>query len=159
MSNEAFQDLVPGIHCFGCGPGNEKGLRIKSYWTSDTEATCRFTPEPHHCSGPLQYVNGGILATVIDCHAVCTAIADAYRRAGLAVGEEEMIAYATGQLTVNYLRPVGIESPFEVVAKVGEITEKKTWPACSLVSSDEECATADVLTIRVPSSWGRSQKS
>ena len=32
---DAFQDMLPGNTCFGCGPANERGLRIKSYWDND----------------------------------------------------------------------------------------------------------------------------
>ena len=156
MNTAAFQDLIPGIHCFGCGPDNEEGLRIKSYWISKNEAVCHYTPAPHQCSGPRQYVNGGILATVVDCHTICTAVADAYGRAGLEVGEGEMIAYATARLTVNYLKPVAISGPLELVARVGETTEKKTWLTCSLNSDGEECVAAEILAVRVPSEWGRS---
>jgi acyl-coenzyme A thioesterase PaaI-like protein len=155
MKEEAFQDLIPALHCFGCGPDNDQGLRIKSYWISETEAICRYTPLPHQCSGPRQFLNGGIIATIIDCHTICTAVAEAYRRAGREVGEGEMIAYATAQLTVNYLKPVGIEAPVDLIAKVEVISEKKTRITCGLTSQGEECVTADVLAIRVPSSWGR----
>ena len=156
MPEAAFQDLIPGIHCFGCGPDNEEGLRIKSYWSGPDQASCRYMPQPHQCSGPRQFLNGGIIATVIDCHTICTAVADAYHQAGLAVGEGEMIAYATGSLTVNYLAPVPIDKPVDLVATVTERSEKKTLLECSLSSDGVECATASIVAVRVPASWGRA---
>ena len=69
-----FQNLIHGNHCFGCGPENDLGLRIKSYWDGKNQSICRFIPEKHHCAGPAEYLNGGIISTIIDCHCICTAI-------------------------------------------------------------------------------------
>ncbi len=85
-----FQDGLHGNHCYGCGAWNEKGLRIKSYWDGD-EAVCVFEPEPHHAAMPPDVMNGGTIASVIDCHGVCSAIADAYKTEGREVGEGEKI--------------------------------------------------------------------
>jgi len=67
LEPRAFQDEFAemGFHqCWGCGSQNEQGLQTKSYqaW--------------------LGIVNGGILATILDCHCTCTAIADATRSLG-----------------------------------------------------------------------------
>src|SRR5690606_24999567 len=102
---QAFQDRISGNHCYGCGPDNAGGLRIKSYWSGDNESVCHFTPLPHHSAGPAHYVNGGIIATLIDCHCVCTAIAKGYRLAGREVGQGEAIWFATGRLEVDYKYP------------------------------------------------------
>ena len=77
-----FQDLIQGNHCFGCGPHNPAGLQIKSTWSGEKESVCVFQPSAHHCAAPTKFLNGGIIATIIDCHSVCTAIAYAYRQAG-----------------------------------------------------------------------------
>jgi acyl-coenzyme A thioesterase PaaI-like protein len=58
--------------CFGCGPANEHGLRIKSFAVASDEGDadefiCRFTPEPHHHAFP-GVLNGGIIGAVLDCH-------------------------------------------------------------------------------------------
>ena len=123
----AFQDRMPGNHCFGCGPGNERGLRIKSHWADEqgTESVCRFEPQPHQAAGPREYLNGGIIATVIDCHGVCTAIADAYRREGREMGQGELIWYVTGSLTVDYRRPTPIDREVEIRARLREVDGRK----------------------------------
>lgn len=68
--------LLPyGHNCFGCGSKNPMGMRIRSYWeASSKEGVCDWTPQPHHCGGP-DFVNGGVIATLIDCHTVCTCMA------------------------------------------------------------------------------------
>lgn len=52
--------------CFGCGPANKKGLRIKSRWEGD-EYVARFTARAEHQAFP-GVVNGGIVGTLFDCH-------------------------------------------------------------------------------------------
>ena len=149
MDGVAFQDRMPGNHCFGCGAGNEGGLRIKSFWSGEQESVCRFQPEPHQAAGPRGYLNGGIIATVIDCHAVCTAIADGYRREGRAMDEGELIWYVTGSLQVDYRRPTPIDRQVEVRARIVETVGRKTWVECELRSHGEICAEGRVLAVRV----------
>lgn len=149
----AFQDEIPDNHCYGCGPINAHGLKIKSHWVGGDESVCRFQPEPHHCAGPSKYVNGGIIATVIDCHCICTAFAYAYKTADREAGEGGAPTFATGTLSIKYLRPTPIDGEIVVHAKVVEATERKILLACSLSSDDEECATANVLAVAVPADW------
>jgi acyl-coenzyme A thioesterase PaaI-like protein len=149
MDDVAFQDRMPRNHCFGCGAGNEDGLRIKSFWSGEGEAICRFRPLPHQAAGPRGYLNGGIIATVIDCHGVCTAVADAYRRAGRGIGEGDLIWYVTGSLQVDYRRPTAIDREVEVRASIVEVSGRKTRVACELSSEGEICAEAEVLAVRV----------
>lgn len=149
----ALQDQIPNNHCFGCGPHNQQGLQIKSYWTADGGTRCEFTPQPHHCAGPTRYLNGGVIATVIDCHTICTAIADGYRQAGREVGSGEKIWFATGRLDVQYKAPAIIGKPVVLMANVVERGERKTLLHCTLSSGGRLCATADVVAVRVPDEW------
>lgn len=153
VEQKALQDQIPGNHCFGCGPLNEQGLQIKSYWTADGETSCEFTPQPHHCAGPTHYLNGGIIATLIDCHTICTAIADGYLQAEREVGTGDPIWYATGKLDVQYRAPAPIDKPVKLHAKVIERSEKKTVLHCTLSSGDRICASAEVVAVRVPDGW------
>jgi acyl-coenzyme A thioesterase PaaI-like protein len=64
---QSLQDrYAPQNRCFGCGPANEKGLRLKSRVEGD-EVVADFLPEEHHQAfgGVL---NGGIIGTLLDCH-------------------------------------------------------------------------------------------
>lgn len=73
MSGEpSLQDrYAPTTRCFGCGPANREGLRIKSF-ARGSEVVCEWTPSPHHeaFDGVL---NGGIIGTLFDCHCNWTA--------------------------------------------------------------------------------------
>lgn len=150
--NVAFQDLMPDNLCFGCGPDNDRGLRIKSYWDGD-ESVCSYRPEPHQTAGPPQFLNGGIIATLIDCHCVCTAVAHLYRSEGRTVGSDPTIWCATGRLEVRYLSPTPIDRPVELRARVVETAGKKVTLRCTLSSGGRPTAEAEVIALRVPDSW------
>jgi acyl-coenzyme A thioesterase PaaI-like protein len=152
-SAPAFQDLLPDNHCYGCGPHNAQGLRLRSHWTGEREARCVFTPAPHHCAGPSKYLNGGIIATVIDCHAICTAIAWAYRRAGREIGTGENINFVTGGLNIRYRAPAAIDAPVTVDARIAETGERKIVVDCTLASRGIVCAEAQAVAVRVGSNW------
>lgn len=149
----AFQDLLPANHCYGCGPGNPQGLRLRSRWSGEREARCEFRPQPHHCAGPPGYLNGGIIATVMDCHAVCTAMADAYRQAGRGIGEGEPIHFVTGGIEVHYRRPTPIDAVVTVDARVVEATGRKTVLECTLSAGGTVRANGRVVAIRVGNDW------
>ena len=72
---ESLQDrYAPKNHCFGCGPANERGLKIKSRPSggAQSELVAEWKPEPHHeaFDGIL---NGGIIGALLDCHSNWTA--------------------------------------------------------------------------------------
>ena len=69
---QSLQDrYAPHNACFGCGPANEKGLRIKSMVQGD-EVVATWTPQPHHEAFPGM-LNGGIIGALLDCHSNWTA--------------------------------------------------------------------------------------
>ena len=153
---DSFQGAIPRNHCFGCGPLNPDGLRIESRWEGEGDArvaVCRWRPAPHHVAGPTHVVNGGIIATVVDCHTVCTAIADGYERAGRAVGEGEEIWYVTGELKVRFLAPAPIGADLELRARIVETGERKTRLACTVLAAGKPRAEAEVVAVRVPAAW------
>ncbi|MGB1320497.1 MAG: PaaI family thioesterase [Vibrio gallaecicus] len=148
-----FQDQIPNNHCYGCGAENPDGLQIKSYWTEEDASSCVFMPSSHHSAGPLHFLNGGIISTIIDCHCVCTAIAKGYQLAGRSIGEGETIWFATGKLDVSFLKPVAIDCEVELQATIQETKENKITIDCQLLSKGVVCATANVVAVRVPNEW------
>ncbi len=153
MSEKAFQDYWEKNRCWGCGSGNEHGLHLKSFWDGD-ESVSVFLPSRNHKAGPDEYLNGGIIATIIDCHSICTAIADAYAREKRALNSEPFIWYVTASMKIDYHKPTPISGPVTLRARVGEREGKKTLVACELFSGELKCAGGDVLAIRVsPEKW------
>jgi acyl-coenzyme A thioesterase PaaI-like protein len=140
-STPAIQEQLPDQPCWGCGPNNPHGLRIKSYWSGDS-TVCIWQPEPHYAGWP-GVLNGGILASLVDCHCVCTAISDADSIGG------QPVAFVTGSLNISYLRPVPIQSPVELNARITERTARKTRVECTVMAAGELCARAEVVAIRI----------
>ena len=94
-------------------------------------------------------MNGGIMATLIDCHCMGTAMADAYRREGRTLNSDPEYRYATGTLSVKYLRPTP-NTHVQLRTKVLEVKGKKTVMKCDFFSDNgEKTAEADVIAIRV----------
>lgn len=158
MDEPAFQDQIPGNHCWGCGPLNEHGLQIKSFWDGD-ESVCRWTPWPYFYAGPTTILNGGVIATIIDCHCVCTAIAGHYRAEGRSMTSDPPIWCVTAALDVQYRKPTPIDREVVLRARIEEQTERKTILTCSLLSGDEECASGRLVSVRVPPEWRYAEGS
>jgi len=152
MAQQAFQECIAERYCWGCGLLNEHGLQIRSYWSGD-QSVCTWQPRPYHAAGPKHILNGGVIATIIDCHCICTAIAAAYRAEGRSMDTEPSIWYVTASLQVAYLKPTPIDGPVSLRASVKESTGKKTIVTCSLFARGEECARGEVVAVRVPAAW------
>ncbi|MET3963822.1 acyl-coenzyme A thioesterase PaaI-like protein [Marmoricola sp. OAE513] len=117
MSETSLQDrYFPDLPCFGCGPANAEGLRLKSHLDGD-EVVAAFTPWPQHDNG-LGYLNGGIIATVLDCHSAAVVTHEAYER-GWPPLPGAALPYVTAGLDVRYLRPTPLT---ETVHLVGVVT-------------------------------------
>lgn len=154
MEQEAFQDLftIQGQRmCWGCGADNTHGLQIKSYWDGD-EAICTWMPQEYHLVG-MSYLNGGIIATIMDCHSTCAAIAYAYRQEGRQIGSEPLIPYVGGTVHVSFLKPTPIDQPVLMRARLKEIHERKSIFTCDLYSGDVHSSTGEFTAVRVPLAW------
>jgi acyl-coenzyme A thioesterase PaaI-like protein len=147
MEEQAFQDQGSVSHCHGCGADNDKGLQIKSFWEGD-EAVATWKPS-RITGGRERFVNGGIVASLIDCHSLNLAIAHAYRVEGRSIGSLPRIGYVTGNLNVSYLKPAPIGEPLHLKARITKIEGRKAWVSCTLSAAGQVCASGEVLGIRV----------
>ncbi len=102
-----------GMACFGCGPANAKGLRLRSFEAADGAVHAEFRPWPEHDNG-LGFLNGGIIATVLDCHSAAMMIITADQRGQVADG---ILPYVTAGLDVSYLRPSPLHEAVELRAR------------------------------------------
>jgi acyl-coenzyme A thioesterase PaaI-like protein len=116
-------------------------------------SVARFTPEPFHCAGPTHFVNGGILATLIDCHCICTAVAAAYRDAGRAIGSAPHLHYATAKLETEYLRPTPMGAEITLEARIIARTDRTYVLSCELHAIGKTSVRGRVEAIAVPDSW------
>jgi acyl-coenzyme A thioesterase PaaI-like protein len=112
--------LYPTLPCFGCGHGNPKGLRLRSY-PADGAVVATFRPWPEHDNG-LGYLNGGIISTVLDCHSAAAVMLEAEHRNWRALADAPL-SYVTAGLDVRYLRPSPLHDPVELRALVTEASD------------------------------------
>ena len=155
---KAFQDFYPDdlSHCYGCGRLNPQGLQIKSFWEAD-ESVCRFQPRPYHTALP-GYVYGGLIASLIDCHATGTAAAATYREEKREMGTEPPVRFVTASLRVDYLAPTPIDTELELRGHVKELKGKKVVVEVSLSARGAVCARGEVITVQVPPDWMEKPK-
>jgi len=147
---KAFQDYYPDdvAQCYGCGHRNEHGHRIKSYWDGD-ETVCRFIPQPYHTAIP-GYVYGGLIASLIDCHATGTAAAAAYRAENRPMDTEPALRFVTASLHVDYLRPTPLGTTLGIRGTVEEIKERKVVVTATVTANGQLCARGEVVAVRIP---------
>lgn len=149
MTGPAFQDLYPDDfgHCYGCGRHNPHGHQLKSHWDGD-ETVAVFTPQPWHTSVP-GFVYGGLIASLLDCHAMGTAAAARHRADGGAEGAP-LRRYVTASLTVDYLRPTPLGPALEIRARAREIKGRKVVVETWLSARGEVCARGEAVAVEMP---------
>jgi acyl-coenzyme A thioesterase PaaI-like protein len=147
MEKTYIQDFMPNNVCFGCGSENPDGLHIKSAMEGDECVAVWTSQEKYH--GWETVINGGILATLIDCHSMATALSAAYSAEGRAWGSEPLYRYATGTITVRYLKPTPNDRPITLRSRLVDMTGRKSRVHCDVYVEGERTAEADVLAVRV----------
>ncbi|MCP3916448.1 MAG: PaaI family thioesterase [bacterium] len=132
---KSLQDrYAPHNGCFGCGPANEKGLRIKSFPEGD-EVLCTWTPEKHHeaFEGML---SGGICGALLDCHSNWTAAWHLMNAAGADVPP----CTVTADFHVKLRRPTPMDAPLTLRARVVESSEDRAIVEATLEAGGEVTA-------------------
>ncbi len=141
---QSLQDhYAPNNACFGCGPKNQKGLRIKSYVQGD-EVVCTWTPEPHHEAFP-GVLNGGIVGALLDCHLNWTAANHLMLRSGASTPP----CTVTAEYAVKLRRPTPTNGPVTLRAKVTEAGDDRAKVTGTLEAGGKVCATCEGLFIAV----------
>ena len=140
----ALQDrYFPDLPCFGCGPANAEGLRLKSFEAEDGTVVAEFTPWPEHNNG-LGFLNGGIISTVLDCHSAAAVTHEAFSR-GWPPLPGAALPYVTAGLDVRYLRPAPLDSTVSLLARVTEASEAEITAEVWLEWDGKERARATAL--------------
>jgi uncharacterized protein (TIGR00369 family) len=151
-ASRAVQDFYPDdfAHCYGCGRLNAHGLQLKTRWEGE-EAVARFTPRAEHIAIP-GFVYGGLIASLIDCHAMGTAAAAVERAAGRDIGERPAPRFVTASLKVEYLKPTPLGPELEVRARAVEVGERKVVVHATVSAEGLVTATGEVVAVRMPDS-------
>ena len=148
----ALQDHYPDDYswCYGCGRLNKDGLHVKTRWDGE-ETVARFTPRPEHMAMP-GYVYGGLLASLIDCHAMGTASAATLRAMGKDIGQEPSPRFVTANLTVDYLKPTPLGPELEIRARAVQVDERKVRVEATVTVAGVVTVKGTALAVRRPDS-------
>jgi acyl-coenzyme A thioesterase PaaI-like protein len=135
---ESLQDrYAPQNRCFGCGPANEKGLRIKSF-VSDAgdKLVAEWRPEPHHQAfeGVL---NGGICGALLDCHSNWAAAHHLMKKSGATTPP----CTVTADFLVTLKRPTPMDVPLTLRARVVESLEDRAVVEATIEAKGRVTAT------------------
>ncbi len=145
MTQLSLQErYAPENSCFGCGPANEQGLRIRSFPSQDGEYTATWTPSPHHEAFP-GVLNGGIIGALLDCHGNWTAAIAIMDRLGL----EQPLCTVTAQYEVKLRRPTPFGPALEVRSRVLVLEDDRAEIMLELKADGETCATGRGLFVAV----------
>ena len=114
-SQSLQERYAPHNSCFGCGPSNPQGLRIRSRVEGEL-VVAEWTPAEHHQAFP-GVLNGGIIGALLDCHCNWTA---AYHLMQ-AKGEASPPCTVTADYSISLKRPTPMAGPVRLEAKPVEI--------------------------------------
>jgi acyl-coenzyme A thioesterase PaaI-like protein len=140
----SLQDrYAPAGRCFGCGPANDKGLRIQSHLEGDT-VVASWKPEPHHeaFEGML---SGGIIGTLLDCHSNWAAAHHLMKKAGL----DAPPCTVTADFHVRLLRPTPTADAVRLEARVVESSADRATVEATLTAGGKVTATCRGLFVAV----------
>ena len=130
--------FAPAGTCFGCGPANGRGLRIRSFEAGDDpdRLVCDWTPEPHHAAYET-FLNGGIIGSLFDCHSNWAATWHLMRRDAL----EAPPCSVTAKFAVEFRRPTPMDQPVRLEAWVVSSQGSKVEVEATLSSHGKVTAT------------------
>ena len=152
LTESAIQDFYPEdfAQCFCCGRLNPKSHGLRSF-DEGGEVIAHFTPSPQHISVP-GFVYGGLLASLVDCHAMATAAAAAERAAGRRIGEGPAPRFVTASLRVEYLKPTPLGVELEIRGHITERSDRKGVVALTVSAAGVVTVRAEVVAVRIPGS-------
>ena len=107
--------FAPRSRCFGCGPANPQGLRIRSLpkEKDPNVLVCEWTPEQHHAAYET-FLNGGVIGSLFDCHCNWTATWHLMRRDALEIPP----CTVTADFRVEFKRPTAMAAPVLLEARI-----------------------------------------
>ena len=135
-------NLTPMAHaaqnrCFGCGQANPTGLHLEFLLAEDNSVVCH-TAVPDTFEGPVGYVHGGIIATLLD-----ETMSKSVRAQG--------ITAMTRNMEIDYMRPVPSNATIRLEGRLIRSEGRKHWTEAKILNSrGTTLATAKGLFIQLP---------
>ena len=127
LSDRSLQDIyAPRSVCFGCGPANRKGLRLKSY-PRGNKVVADWTPGPEHVAFS-KFASGGIISVLLDCNGNWAGTYALMK----AMGTDRPPGTVTAEYTVTFLKPTAIDRPWHLSAWAERIDGNRAYVAGQL---------------------------
>lgn len=144
MVSQSLQERYsPHSACFGCGPANPKGLRIRSFAQGD-EVVADWRCDAHHEAFP-GVLNGGIVGSLLDCHCNWTAAYALMRRDKL----EHPPCTVTAEYKIQLRRPTPTDGALRLAARAVEVDGDKVTVEGELRAGDKITATCRGVFVAV----------
>lgn len=135
-SNKCLQEeYAAHSTCYGCGPSNPKGLRVRSFPEGE-KVVAEWTPEPFHEAFP-GVLNGGIVGSILDCHSNWTTAWHLMRRNQL----DHPPCTVTADYSIKLLAPTPTDKPLKLEATIVDSREDRATIEAKLFSQGKVTAT------------------
>lgn len=141
MPRSIQESLYPDSTCFGCGPANAQGLQLRSFVVDDG-VVASFVPGPQHTNG-MGTLNGGIIATVLDCHSGAAVLQDTSAGAGRLTA-----MWVTSGLELRYRLPTFLDGPCHLTARIAERADDSMVVTATLSYEDK-------VRVQAQSRWAK----
>jgi acyl-coenzyme A thioesterase PaaI-like protein len=150
MDKSLQEKYAPNNACWGCGPANTEGLRIRSFPKNSDESraggevVAEWKPEKKYeaFDGVL---NGGVIGTLLDCHCNWTAAYHLMKRAN----EDQPPCTVTAEYAIKLLRPTPTNGPVFLSARVTDLTDDRATVEGTLSAGGKVCATCRGVFVAV----------
>jgi len=135
MNKSLQEKYAPSNSCWGCGPANAEGLRIRSFPKGE-EVVAEWMPQPKYEAFP-GVLNGGIIGTLLDCHCNWMAAWHLMNKAGA----DHPPCTVTADYAIKLLRPTPSNGSVSLSAKVVDSTDDRATVDGTLSANGKVCAT------------------
>jgi acyl-coenzyme A thioesterase PaaI-like protein len=138
-TNLSIQEaLYPTLTCFGCGHANPHGFHLRSYREGEL-TVAEFEPRPEHDNG-FGFVNGGIIATLLDCHGAAAVLWEVAQR-GWNDPTGRPVPFLTASFEVTFRRPTPLGPSVQLNASPESIDPSRIIVRSELWVDDKVRAT------------------
>jgi acyl-coenzyme A thioesterase PaaI-like protein len=142
-SKSLQERYAPANSCWGCGPANAEGLRIRSFPKGD-DVVAEWKPEQKYEAFP-EVLNGGIIGTLLDCHCNWTAAYHLMKRAG----DDHPPCTVTAEYAIKLLRPTPTKGLVYLSARIVDSTDDRATVEGTLSAGGKVCATCRGIFVAV----------
>jgi acyl-coenzyme A thioesterase PaaI-like protein len=139
------ESLYPRLTCFGCGHANPHGFHLRSYREGDL-VVGEFSPRPEHDNG-FGFVNGGVIATVLDCHGAAAVMWEVAER-GWKDATGAPAPFVTASFDLKFRRPTPLGSTAQLTASPASVDLSAIIVRSELTVNNKTRATMTATWVR-----------